>query len=910
MQMDPATDGSPPPDWHAMTPSACLSRLESRETGLSALEGGRRLGIYGPNRLPQGRRRSMARRLLDQFNNLLILLLIASAIVALVLDHPVDAAVILGVVLINGIVGFIQEGKAESALDAIRAMLEPTAAVRRDGHRITIPADEIVPGDIVMMEAGDRVPADLRLLVAAGLRIDEAPLTGESVPVEKQVGALPAGAALADRTSMAYSGTLVTAGQATGLVTATGSRTELGRISRMIQAVGDMRSPLLVGMDRFARQLSFVIVGLSALLLGFALLVRQMPLDDAFLLIIGIAVSAIPEGLPAVLTITLAIGVQRMAGRNAIIRRLAAVETLGAVDVICSDKTGTLTRNEMMVAAVRTPDALWRVEGVGYGPTGDIVASQGTGTADSDAALAALARAALLCNDAELHHVEGQWTVAGDPMEGALLALAMKTGLEPASLHAAWPRRDAIPFDAGHRFMATLHNDRADAALILVKGAPERVLAMCDREQGAAGPQRLDPDRWHAAIEDLAAQGQRVLAFAMKTVSYPPAPLSFAAVEAGDLTLLGIAGLIDPPRAEAVAAIAECHRAGIAVKMITGDHAVTAGAIARQLGLEPTDTVVTGRDLATLDEAGLAACVARSSVFARTTPEDKLRLVNALRRDGRIIAMTGDGVNDAPALKTADVGIAMGQRGTEAAKEAAQMVLADDNFASIVAAVREGRTVGDNVRKVIAWTLPTNGGEVLAMVVALALGSLLPMTAVQILWVNMVTSVALGLTLAFEPMEPGTMNRPPARQQALISGFLLWRIALTSLLFLAGVKFALYWMLSQGHSVEEARTLVVNAVVAMEIFYLFSVRYMNMTSLTWKGLMGTPAVLIGVAITALLQVAFTYLPFFNSLFGTRPLSIADGLVAVGIGLGLMLVLELEKLGRRLLLRRGGSTMAA
>jgi len=910
-----APQAAPQPDapsrvsWHSQETCLALTIQETGQNGLCDEEVARRLAIHGPNRLPDAKARGPLRRFIEQFNNLLILLLLGSAVVAGVLGHWVDAGVIIGVVVINAIVGFIQEGKAESAMAAIRSMLQPLAAVLRGGHRRQVDSAGLVPGDIVLLEAGDRVPADLRLLRAHGLKIDEAPLTGESVPVEKQVAPVAEEAALADRTCIAYSGTLVTTGQGQGLVVATGTASELGRISSLIQSVGTMRSPLLVQMDRFARQLSFIIIALSALLLGFALVTHQMALDDAFLVVIGIAVAAIPEGLPAVLTITLAIGVQRMAGRHAIIRQLSAVETLGSVDVICSDKTGTLTRNEMIVEGALAPGRRWQAGGIGYDPTGDITGPDGPADAAGDPQLAGLAQAALLCNDAALTHQNGVWCVVGDPMEGALLAFAMKAGLEPAAEAAAWPRRDSIPFDAGHRFMATLHDNRQDKALILVKGAPERLIAMCDRQQGPEGPLPLDATHWQQAVEAFAAKGQRVLAFATRPVPFGTETLSFPAVEGGDLVMLGLVGLIDPPRVEAMEAIAECHRAGISVKMITGDHALTATAIARQLGLKQTDGVVTGRDLAAMDDAALAHCVRMTDVFARTTPEDKLRLVQALQAGGRIVAMTGDGVNDAPALKTADVGIAMGRRGTEAAKEAAEMVLADDNFASIVAAVREGRTVGDNVRKVIAWTLPTNGGEALCMIAALLMGSLLPMTAVQILWVNMVTAVLLGLTLAFEPMEPGAMARPPGgkgKGKGVLDRFLVWRIVLTSVLMLIGVKFTLHWMLSRGTSVEEARTLVVNALVAMEIFYLFSVRYLHMTSLTWTGVVGTPAVLIGVAGTVLLQLAFTYLPLFNDLFGTSPLNLGEGMVAIGTGIALLLVLEVEKLIRHALRGRGAA----
>lgn len=875
-------------DWHGLTAADAVTRLGSGPAGLSQEEAAARLTRYGANRLPEPAGRSALRRFIDQFNNLLIGLLLLAAGIAGVMGHGLDAGVILGVVLVNGIVGFIQEGRAEQALAAIRTMLQPNAAVLRGGHRQNIDAADLVPGDLVLLEAGDRVGADLRLTSSRGLRVDESALTGESVPVEKDTGALPADTGLADRICMAFSGTLVTAGQGWGVVTATGTASELGRISRLIESVGDQRSPLLRRMDEFARRLSWVIIGICALLLPFALLVQKMEPAEGFLLVVGIAVAAIPEGLPAVLTITLAIGVRRMAARNAIIRHLAAVETLGSVDVICSDKTGTLTRNEMIVDGARTGDGvLWSVAGEGYAPVGDITGPAGPAMAADNPALDALARAALLCNDASIQHLDGEWRLAGDPMEGALVAFAMKAGLDPSAEAAQWPRRDAIPFDAGHRFMATLHDNRQDRALLLVKGAPERVLALC-------GPE-TDHAAWTRTVEDFAAKGQRVLALAHRDMPYPPPALSFTQVEGGGLTLLGLVGLIDPPRAEATAAIAECHDAGIDVKMITGDHAGTAAAIAVQLGLRRTDRVVTGRDLAGLDAAALRQRVAQSDVFARTTPEDKMRLIAALRDDGRVIAMTGDGVNDAPALKSADVGIAMGKRGTEAAKEAARMVLADDNFASIVAAVREGRTVGDNIRKVIAWTLPTNGAEVLCMMVALILGTALPMSAVQILWVNMVTDMTLGLTLAFEDTEDRAMRRPPAeRGGAILTRFLVWRTVLTSLIFLAAVQAALTYVQYRGGSEAEGRTLAVNSIVLLELFYLFSIRWLGVTRWNLPALLGGRALWLGVGTTLALQAAFTWAPPFNHLFGTAPLPLTDLLLPVGFGVGMLLLYEGEK----------------
>ncbi|MFL9824285.1 HAD-IC family P-type ATPase [Rhodoplanes sp. SY1] len=613
---------------------------------------------------------------------------------------------------------------------------------------------------------------------------------------------------------------------------------------------------------------------------------------------VGLAVSAIPEGLPAVMTITLAIGVQRMAARHAIVRRLPAVETLGSVSVICSDKTGTLTRNEMMVQTAVTAIGTIAVAGEGYEPRGAF-RYDGRDIVPADLpVLDDLARAALLCNDADLRQAESGWTIDGDPMEGALVSFAVKAGHDAALVRKQIPRTDEIPFDSRHRFMATLHHSHEDAAVAYVKGAPEVVIRMCARQAGADGPEPLDTSRWTHAVEALAVQGQRVLALARRTMPHGAVTLDVADVES-DLVLLGLLGLIDPPREEAIAAVGECRSAGIAVKMITGDHAATASAIAARLGLPRPASVITGDRLAALDEDAFAAAARDTTVFARTSPEDKLRIVTALQADGGVIAMTGDGVNDAPALKRADVGIAMGQKGTEAAKEAAEMVLADDNFASIVAAVREGRTVYDNLGKVIGWTLPTNGGEAMAIITAILFGLALPITPVQILWINMVTAVALGLTLAFEPTEPDAMRRPPrAADEPILSGLLVWRVVLVSLLFVAGAFGMFFWAESRGLSIEEARTIVVNTIVVMEIFYLFSIRYLHTTSLSWTGVVGTPAVLIGVGVITAAQVLFTYAPFMQAMFATRPVSLMDGIAVVAIGVALLLVLEVEKLVRR------------
>ncbi|MGK7867585.1 cation-transporting P-type ATPase [Falsiroseomonas sp. E2-1-a20] len=895
---DRPTPGDDTP-WHAVTAEAALARLASRSEGLGAGEAAQRLAEHGPNRLPAGAPRSALRRFLAQFSNLLIYVLLAAAAVTALLGHALDAAVILGVALVNAVVGFVQEGRAEQALEAIRGMLTPHASVLRDGRRLTIDAAAVVPGDLVLLEAGDRVPADLRLMRARGLRIEEAALTGESVPVEKSLDPAPAEAPLGDRASMAFSGTLVAAGSGTGLVVRTGAATELGRISGMIGDVQQLTTPLLRQMDAFARRLTFVILGLSALVFAVALLLRGYGAEDAFMAVVGIAVAAIPEGLPAVLTIALAIGVRRMAARNAIIRRLPAVETLGAVSVICSDKTGTLTRNEMAVAAVETAAGRFGVSGKGYAPQGAVTRDGEAPDAEAAPILAALARAAALCNDAALRDdPEAGWLVDGDPMEGALLAFAARAGESPEAVRIRLPRRDEIPFDARHRFMATLHGGHGHA-FVCVKGAPERLLEMCDRQQGVAGAEPLDRAAWQARAEALAAGGMRVIALATRELPHGTAELPPHAVE-HDLVLLGLVGLIDPPREEAVAAVADCQAAGIRVKMITGDHAATAGAIARQVGLRGAGVVVTGAELDALDDAALRARARDSDVFARTSPEHKLRLVEALQAEGAVVAMTGDGVNDAPALKRADVGVAMGRKGTEAAKEAAEMVLADDNFATIAAAVREGRNVYDNVQKVIAWTLPTNGGEALTIIAAILLGLTLPMTPVQILWINMVTATTLGLVLAFEPAEADIMRRlPRAAREPLLSGFVVWRVAFVSVLFTLGAFGIFAWSAWRGLPVEAARTAVVNALVVMEIAYLFSVRFQAGTSFTWRGALGTRAVLIGVGAVVVLQLAFTYAPPLQRLFATRPLDpVANGLPILALGLLLMLILEAEKAIRR------------
>ena len=888
--------------WHAMAADEALAALEGAPAGLDRDEAQGRLERYGPNRLPEAKPKSPILRFLAQFNSALIYFLLSASVAAAVLGHIVDASVIVAVVTINAIVGFVQEGKAEQALNAIRGMISPRANVLRAGRRQSVAVADLVPGDVVLLEAGDRVPADLRLLRARGLLIDEAALTGESVAAEKAEAPVDAAAPLGDRLSMAFSGTLVAAGQATGVVVATGSDTEIGHISRLIGEVETLTTPLLRQINSFATWFTWLSITGAVLLFAFAVLARGFAWPDALIAVVALAVGVVPEGLPAVITITLAIGVQRMARRNAVVRRLPAVETLGATSVICSDKTGTLTRNEMTARHIVTAGHRIEAAGSGYAPTGALTVAGGDEDVDSVAAAAPLLRCCVLCNDAHLKQAGESWQVDGDPMEGALVSLGMKAGLDPAHVRGEWPRLDEIPFDAQHRFMASLHAGPGGQFRLFVKGAPERLLAMCRTQLGGGGAEQpLDRAFWARRIAELADEGERVLGFAGRKLDAAPVLLGFADLDEG-LVFLGLVGFIDPPRDEAVAAIAECRSAGIAVKMITGDHAATATAIGRQLGLAERPESITGAELDGIDDAALRDTALRVSVFARTSPEHKLRIVRALQADGDVVAMTGDGVNDAPSLKQADVGIAMGRKGTEAAKEAAEMVLLDDNFASIVNAVHEGRTVYDNIRKVIAWTLPTNGGEVLTVIAAILVGFTLPMTAAQILWINLILTVTLGLVLAFEPSEPGVMRRRPRPAAApLLSPFLVWRVVFVSLLFVVGSLAIFFYALGRGLDVDTARTMVVNTIVVLEIFYLFNVRYLHMTSITWRGALGTPAVLLAVGAVVVAQLLFTYAPFMHDLFASRPVALLDGVVIVATGVLLMAILEVEKT----LLRRLG-----
>src|SRR6516225_1714068 len=701
-----ADAGSNAAPWHAISADEVMKRLATNgEKGLDATEASTRLQKYGLNRLPEGKKRGPFMRFLAQFNNVLVYVLLGAGFTKLMLSLWVDAAIIFGVVILNALLGFIQEGKAEKALDSIRNMLSAEARTVRSGETRMIPAEQLVPGDVVLLESGDKIPADLRLVDAKNLRTEEAALTGESVPADKGTDTVPANATVGDRESMAFSGTMVVSGRATGLVVATGNETELGRINQLLADVSPLETPLLRQIKKFGYAITAAIGAISMLIFAYGKWVKGMDFVELFQAVVGIAVSLIPEGLPALITITLAIGVQRMAQRNAIIRRLPAVETLGSVSRICSDKTGTLTLMEMMVVSAVTANAAYKITGQGYAPEGEVL-KEGS-PAGPDPVLGLMGRVSMLCNDAEIRREDGAWKIEGDPTEGALYPFGNKLGLERQAEQSAYPRIDAIPFESEHRFMATLHKDAAGKQFLLVKGAPEVILEHCDRQAfggGQAAP--IDRDHFERASDELAAQGERVLALAW---------LEEPGVIAGNLgpsdlpenlVLLGLIGLLDPPRTEAIEAVSECHAGGIRVTMITGDHKITAAAIAKMLGIGDGRTAITGAEIEEMDTATLQERVRDVDVFARASPEHKLRLVKAIQANQQIVAMTGDGVNDAPSMKKADVGVAMGIKGTEVTKEAAEMVLADDNFASITAAVKEGRTVYNNIEKAILFMLP------------------------------------------------------------------------------------------------------------------------------------------------------------------------------------------------------------
>ncbi len=882
-------------NWHGIEVADVVGRLQADpRRGLTVEESARRLARDGPNRLPPPTRRPAWLRFFLQFHNVLIYMMLASALVAGLLSHWIDAAVLFAAVIVNAVIGFIQEGKAEEALDAIRNLLSLRTTAIRQGERIQVAAEDLVQGDLVALASGDKIPADLRVVGAKSLFVNEAILTGESAVVEKSTDAVPAEAPLGDRRCLLYSGTLVSSGQGTGIVVATASRTELGRISAMLEDVQEMTTPLVRQMAAFSRWLAAAIGIIAVGTFFIGVLWRGHSADDMFMMVVALAASSIPEGLPAIMTITLALGVRRMATRNAIVRRLPAVETLGSVTVICSDKTGTLTKNEMTVQAVLSGKLAFDVSGAGYVPEGGLHLD-GTTVQPSDyPEITELARAGVLCNDALLRYVDDAWQVEGDPTEGALCTLAVKAGLEPLVERERWPRMDAIPFESEHRFMATLHHDHEGNGLIYLKGAPERLFDMCTTYRAGSLEIPMDRPVWDERVESIAGQGMRTLAVAMKCVPATQHDLRFEDVDSG-CTLLGLLGIIDPPREEATAAVEDCASAGIRVKMITGDHAETARAIGARLGIGRDKPAMTGSQIEQLDDEHLRLAVSDLDVFARTSPAHKLRLVGALQASGQIVAMTGDGVNDAPALKRADVGVAMGLKGTDAAKEVADVVLADDNFATISGAVREGRGIYDSIRKFILFMLPTNGGEALVVTAAILFEWTLPLTAAQVLWINMVTSSTLGLALAFEPPESDVMQRPPRNpQEPLLSWFFVWRLAMVSALMMTGALGLFLWELDRGAGIERARTIAVSAVVMAEMWYLLNSRYILRPVFSREGLFGNSYVWMVIGACALLQLAYVHTAPLQAVFHSTDLSLAEWGRVLLVGLFVFTIAETEK----------------
>lgn len=898
--------------WHSLPAEEVIRGLSvDTSSGLSLDEVKIRRERFGLNQITPKKGTPLWLRFLLQFHQPLVYILLAAVLTTLFLKELVEASVIFGVVLINAIVGFLQESKALKALEALSRSMTSSVSVLREGKHQNIASTELVPGDVVMIASGDKISADMRLIQCRDLQANESPLTGESVPVEKQTNPLDAKTVLADRLNMLYAATFVTYGRGKALVVATGDNTEVGRISELITTAEDLETPLTIKIAHFSRYLLFVIMGLSLITFVVGVL-RGQAFVEMFMAAVALAVGAIPEGLPAAVTITLAIGVARMAKRRAIIRKLPAVETLGSTGVICSDKTGTLTENQMTVQEIFSAGRSYQVSGVGYGFEGSIQEFSGKPGLITSSALKECLTAGLLCNDSRIVERQGIFQVEGDPTEAALIVSANKGRSLFLDGLPGFLRKDAIPFESEYQYMATFHILPDKEGVIYLKGSVEKIIAKCVNyldENNNILP--LDRSLVEHQAEIMAAKGLRVLAFARGAISAQKDRIDHGDITES-LTFLGLQGMIDPPRKEAIEAVQRCHQAGILVKMITGDHVLTAKAIAGQLKLRNSldaneDSsgdllALSGSDLENMSDQELLESVGRVSVFARVTPEQKLRLVKALQSRGNIVAMTGDGVNDAPALKQANIGVAMGRTGTEVAKEAADMVLTDDNFASIEAAVEEGRCVFDNLRKFIVWTLPTNLGEALAIMVAIFGGFVLPVAPVQLLWINMTTALCLGMMLAFESKEPDLMQRPPRDPKLpIMTGELVWRTILVGVLLAMGVFGLFFYEKSKGLSIEEARTVAVSVLVMGELFYLFNCRSLS-RSMFSLGVFSNLWLILGVLIMTGLQVLFIYAPAMNRFFHSAPISLYAWVRILLIGLLIYVIIEIEKYIRNRLLK--------
>ncbi len=848
--------------------------LETSENGLTQDEIVRRQEKYGLNVLPEKPKTPVWKKFLEQFHNPLIYVLLASSVLTALLQDWLDTGIILGVVLINAIVGFVQEGKAEKALESIRKMVKYEAVVIRGGLIKNVDSSELVPGDVVILKSGQRATADIRLFESNSLKMEEAILTGESIPVEKHTNKLNGDLMPGDQKNMVFSGTYATYGRAKGVVIATGSNTQLGQISALLTDISKSTTPLLQKIEDFSKKLSFSILGLSGVVAVVTWYLHRFSTEEILVNTIGIIVAAIPEGLPAIITITLALGVQNMASNKAIVRKLPAVETLGSVTDICSDKTGTLTKNEMTVLELIAGDQTVTFEGTGYDITGSVI---GDVTSESMHMLFWIFDQ---CNDAQIRTEEDKTVLTGDPTELALKVMVKKARVTvPDSERLA-----TIPFDSSHKYMAIKIKD-GNRAKILVKGAPEKILQLSDLND-------VQKQEYISLFNRKAANGYRIIAAAWRDMDSLTNSLEDSDVL--NLNFAGIACIIDPPRPEATEAIARCHKAGINVKMITGDHVETAGAIAKILGIKNPERKVEGRNLENLSDTEWKDIAKNCNIFARTTPKHKLRLVEALQSQNRTVAMTGDGVNDAPALKKADIGIAMGIKGTQVTKDVSDIVLTDDNFVTISHAVKLGRGIFDNIRKAIIFILPTNAAEALSILVALMAGGTLPISAPQILWINMVTAVTLAISLAFEPTEDNVMNRPPRKPtKPILDTYLIWRILFVGIILAAIIYALFHYAINTYQSLELARTIAVNALVAGEAFYLLNCKHIRHNVFA-RDFFNNKHIFRAIGTLVLLQIAFTYLPVFQNIFRTVPMQLYHfGLVLAG-GLLLFLIVELEK----------------
>jgi magnesium-transporting ATPase (P-type) len=867
-----------------------LTSTNSSSEGISSAEAASRLQQYGENALPQKPGKPAWLRFLAHFNDVLIYVLLAAALLTAVMGHWVDTLVILGVAVINALIGHIQESNAEKSLQSIRNMLSSEAVVIRQGNHETVATTALVPGDIVVIRAGDRIPADLRVIEAHNLRVEEAILTGESTVVEKHRGA-ERRSSLGDRTNLLFSGTTVSSGGGKGLVVATGGDTELGHINQMMADIEKHRTPLLVQMDKLGKAIFIIILVMMAALFVFSLLFRDMPVSELMLSLISLAVASVPEGLPAIISIILSLGVQTMARQKAIIRKLPTVETLGAMTVICSDKTGTLTMNEMTVKAVITADTVYRVEGDSYEPIGNIHPVDGAGpvVVAPGTLLERYLRTIDLCNDSQLIKDEsGLWKITGGPTEGALKVLAAKVALPTVATEL----RSKIPFDSQYKYMSTLYRI-GNEEMILITGAPDVLFRLCQQQQTEDGLQPLNQPYWEAKIEEYAREGLRMVAAAWKPAASGQSELTHQDLQQG-VILLGIAGMMDPPRPEAITAIGDCLQAGIRVKMITGDHPQTAMSIGKMLGIGNAGNAITGRELEVMDDQQLSEAAQKFDIFARTSPEDKFRLVQALQSKKEVVGMTGDGVNDAPALKQADVGIAMGIKGTEVTKEAADMVLTDDNFATIASAVREGRRVYDNLKKTILFIMPTNLAQGLLIIIALLAGNLIPLTPVLILWMNMATSATLSFGLAFEAGEKNIMARPPRDPKLhVMDGFAIWRVIFVGSMIAVSAFVLEAWLQPRGYSPEFIRTVLLQTLVTAQWFYMLNCRVADGFSLS-KGLLANRGIWIVSAVLLALQLLIIYAPFMQMLFGTTALPFRYWVITFVIGFVMFLIVEVEK----------------